>query len=276
MGSCTECCHLTDLILGRCAMSFIFDNIDYNGKKGTGYALKLGDYSYFFRLDSKFPQITFKTKYELENFHNRLFKHKSRKYTRVIDIDGNILLKTTEMKEDLKQLPYNKSEKPKFSKYDYVYSCPKRNNKKFYVVVKKDKYGVIDEDEKIIIDFDKYNHLFPYHAIDNTYFFAKDKGTNLEGIIDINRNIIIPFIYDKIYYWNYDIERNTLIVEKDGKCALIDLENNILIPFKYKYIFGFSDFDYSFAADENNKWGVINRNGKEIEFDLNNVKELKF
>ena len=259
-------------------MSFIFEDIDNK----TGHGLKLGEFWYYFDL----PKILFKTKYKLERIKNtRPFIIKSRKYTYVIDFLGEILFRTTQdkLEQKLKEwnLTYNWSyqkENPPFdvAKYEFIFSPFNWNNKKIYLVKKSGKRGLIDEKENIIIDF-KYNDFYPFQfSDDNTpYFAAKDTKTNLAGVIDINEKVIIPFMYDMIHEWNIETGRKTIQVAKNNICGLIDINNNILLDFKYQYIFGFAEDEYSFAMDENDKWGVINRQGKEIEFDTENVKELK-
>lgn len=48
-----------------------------------------------------------------------------------------------------------------------------------------------------------------------------------------------------------------------------------MIDFKYKYIYDTTEIHkYSFAVTENDLWGVIDRNGNSLNFDLSQVKEI--
>ena len=308
-------------------MSFIFDSGDKNGR-----ALKYKNYWYYFMLydylgnDNFRPIITFKTKYELKYITPRLFALKSKKYSYIIDIKGNILFKDTERKikkitdsieknSPFTKYRYNvKENKPDFDteKYKINYDFTWQNKKYYSVSYDKknaifdkagntvidfkyypryireikdnvyfiihdyatDLYGIIDINKNVIIS-PKYKYLFVFPFDNRVYFSAKNSETNLEGVIDIDENVIIPFMYDYIHIWNIDYEKETIQVAKDNKCGIIDINNNVLLDFKYNYICGFHDNEYSFAIDENDKWGVIDRKGKEINFDIENVKELE-
>ena len=115
--------------------NFIFEDID----RKTGYALKLGKYRYYF----DFPEISFKTKYELELIPNAFpYILKSRKYTYVIDFSGAVLFKTTHdrLEQNLKEwnltyeeYKYQEENLPfDAAKYEYVSPSFDWNNKKFY------------------------------------------------------------------------------------------------------------------------------------------------
>ena len=82
-------------------------------------------------------------------------------------------------------------------------------------------------------------------------------------------------MYDEIHWFNLG---KLIPVSYNGKYGVIDIYNNVLVPFKYQWIMGFVYRDdpniCCFAENFDNKWGIINRQGKEIEIDLENVKEL--
>lgn len=181
-------------------------------------------------------------------------------------INGQILYKIqcdlVEENSNMKLQPakYNKEQK-----YE-IYGYPQ----KYYIIRKNNKAGIIDENSNIIIDF-KYRYLFDFYfyKTKKIYLAAVDLKNNLHGVIDINDKIIIPFMYDEIYIWNIDSENETLMVEKNKKCAIINIHNDIILDFKYKYIYGFGNKDhYSLAQIDNCMWGLIDRKGEPKELTI--------
>ena len=226
-------------------MSFIFEELE--PKKA--WALRLNRYWYYYKL----PDITFKTQYELEETGvYGLFTIKLISGIYFIDINGNVLLKTSEDKAKMICAKIKQRKDRLFQEYDSL----------------KEK-----EDEKKETN-PKYKFMFKFEFDETPYFCAQSRETGLWGVIDENGNVKIPFMYDFINFAIIEYEKKTIPVQKDNKYALVDINNNILLDFKYKYIFGFIDGEYSLAEDENGKWGIINRKGEEINVDLNNVKKL--
>ncbi|MBQ2644033.1 WG repeat-containing protein, partial [bacterium] len=72
-------------------------------------------------------------------------------------------------------------------------------------------YSVIDIEKNIKIPFGKYKYLSSFTFDEKVYFCACSAETNLCGIIDINENIVIPFIYDEIHDWNIDMWQHKTI-----------------------------------------------------------------
>lgn len=81
-------------------------------------------------------------------------------------------------------------------------------NSKYLIVVNNDnKYGIIDYNGNIIIDF-KYDYLSAYNN-DNLFI---SKINNKYGIIDYNDKIIIDFKYDNIIY-HKDLDNYSLFIK---------------------------------------------------------------
>lgn len=102
-------------------------------------------------------------------------------------------------------------------KYDYI----KYSNNNHFIVEKYHKYGIINTDNKIVIDF-------TYEEIRETYtdknkFIAKMNGRY--GIIDINGKVIVPFLYDEIYFYSSEDRRTAVL---NGKYGIIDTNGNLI------------------------------------------------
>lgn len=268
--------------------NFVFESID---ESINSEALYLGKKSYLFDMDT--GEILFKTKYRYEEFSHycQEFAFYIGKYVYITDRYGNRLFKTelkiyNQFKKHEEELyKYSKSknieekqDKILFKnngKYDYIRKC--LYDKKDYFIVKKNGlYALIDGLENTLVDF-KYSSFYAnyFEKFDKLLFVVQNPQTKLFGIIDINENIVIPFIYDDIYVWNIYQDSERIGVEKNKKSAVVDLNNNILIDFQYKYIYDTTEnYNYSFAQAENNLWGVIDRNGNSLNFDLSKVKEI--
>lgn len=190
--------------------NFIFEDID---ESTNGSTLKLGDFSYWFDMNS--GEILFKTKYKCQQFThyckefaifvenyvyitnrygNKLFKIKLEKY--------NSFMENKEKEFKIlfnKNKPKNENNKYKIGKYDYVKKFI-NDTKEYFIVRTNELYALIDDKNNALIDF-KYSFLHEnyFEKMNKLLFVAQNPQTKLFGIIDINENVIIPFIYDDIY-----------------------------------------------------------------------------
>lgn len=133
-------------------------------------------------------------------------------------------------------------------------------DEKGMILAKKgDKSGYIDINENIIIPF----------IYDDVGVFSK--STNLapvikngkQGFIDRTGEIIIPLEYDSKSYTTYFYEPGLAILMKNGKQGVIDPKNNVVIPFKYDKI-EWSEAHEFFIVTQNNKIANFSLNGKKI------------
>lgn len=124
-------------------------------------------------------------------------------------------------------------------------------------IITKYPKGMIDKKGNILIPF-LYNKLF---EISNGHFMCK----NMEGkwgIIDSRNNIIIPF-YDDINE-DYNSETELIAVKRNGRWGYINRSNKVVIPFKFDDAESFDRGDSIALIYQNDKYAYINRNGEFI------------
>lgn len=130
-------------------------------------------------------------------------------------------------------------------------------------IQKNDKWGVIDENNNIIIDF-IYDNINSYESYINNFKFIDGvswvKQDNKYGLIDNSNKILVPFEYDDISEFS---EEGVAWVQKADAWGLIDNKNNIILPFEYnKNNQSPTVFSEGVSAVKiNDKWGYINKNG---------------
>ena len=136
--------------------------------------------------------------------------------------------------------------------------------KGLFYVKKNGKLGTVDNNNKIVIpieyeDISRLNEHTP-----GAHYVVKDKKT---GIVSFKGKIIIPILYDSIYYYS----TKKLIKAKKGiHVGILNSKNKIVLPFKYQnIIFDFHDSEdlhetrnLRLIVKENNKWSIINLQGK--------------
>lgn len=105
------------------------------------------------------------------------------------------------------------------------------NNRKEYRVVIEDKIGIINRDNKFIIN-PIYDELYELYE-----GFRKAKRGNYFGLINKNGAEIIPFEYDRLYKFE---NKERLKVSKDELWGIIDFKNNLKLPIIYREISNFS------------------------------------
>jgi len=104
-------------------------------------------------------------------------------------------------------------------------------------VIKDNKAGFIDKENKIVIPF---NYELPLNSNTEVNFgystflwhhgklLAPIAKNNKYGVIDIEENVVIPFMYDYIFSLGEDF-----CAIKDNKAGIIDVNNNIVLPLEY-------------------------------------------
>lgn len=106
---------------------------------------------------------------------------------------------------------------------------PKKLNKGYFLTKQNLSYGLMDMDEKIIL-----NPQYPYFESIKPYGIeikTNINGIKRSGIIDLNTGkYIIQLIYDKVEYWdNYGYYK----VKKNGKWGAINSKGKIILPFTH-------------------------------------------
>ncbi len=125
------------------------------------------------------------------------------------------------------------------------------------IVKKNDKYGVINEQGKIVIPIE-YDNL----EIDGRNFFGKHciiaKKEEKYGVFDENQTLTIPFEYDYIRagrHWQY-------IVSKGDKMGVVDEKNSTIFPLEDWRIEDWGEDAYLF--NQNKKQGIYTWKKDEI------------
>ena len=138
----------------------------------------------------------------------------------------------------------------------------------------ENKEGLIDKFGNTIIDF-KYKDLSMIenpHNKSDFYLYAKNDYDKC-GIIDIEENVIVPFEYD--YAPAIEIDNDySAPMAKNGKWGVINIKTNeILVDFVYEDIYSYYNRETTFAK-YNGKYGVINKQGQSIKYNLSDLKEI--
>lgn len=104
------------------------------------------------------------------------------------------------------------------------------------IASKKEKFGLIDTLQKVIIDFkfDELSEFSPFHSDNHKY--ASVKIGKKSGVIDETGKIVIPCIYDFALY----LSNGHTKVGIGNKLGVVNLNNQIIVPIIYDHI----GFDY--------------------------------
>lgn len=121
-------------------------------------------------------------------------------------------------------------------------------------VNKNTNYGIYScRAEEIIIPA-KYDGFSSFY--ENKLIAKKDVNY---GIIDNTNQILVPFIYDSLYFSKPN-KKDLFIVAKKNKLGLIDSQNNELIPFTYDEIENLNNQRFKVCID--GKCSMTDHNGK--------------
>lgn len=161
-------------------------------------------------------------------------------------------------------------------KYDYAMV---RFGEGLLPVMKENKWGYVDANNKIVIPFE-YENLVDYRLESGEFW--KNKNSNLGtadyfsdnkalvrkngklGIINKQNEILIPFEYDNINSWSKEL----ITVSKSGKFGAVNWNNEVIIPFCYDEllsIFENKTMCFGIKTDE-----------KIINYDIENRQLLNF
>lgn len=174
---------------------------------------------------------------------------------------------TTDAEQEQRQIKIDKIKK-KYNDFEYVYFWnPFPNLVPRFVINNGSKYGIVDINDNIVVDFiyDKFHSKYEnivimkkndfYGLIDlkngkeitefkfkkicnphaNQYglFWSSVDGSKF-GFLNSNGNVIVPFEYDDETFCNNSSSKQGLIsVSKNGKRGYIDSKGSVIIPFVY-------------------------------------------
>lgn len=107
------------------------------------------------------------------------------------------------------------------NKYSYI-----RTEKDCFVVGKKDKLGLCDKNGTLTVN-PSFDHIYEYEGKIHAHLGL------MQGIIDINGRVMVPFEYTNIYWDEKDHYYHVKLFGKEGICDSI---GNIIIPPIYSKI----------------------------------------
>lgn len=174
-------------------------------------------------------------------------------------------------KIDSKNIIIDKNNK-NICKYEFDYILA--DSTKLYSAKIDSKLCAIDKFGNIKFSSDKYKIIYGFKDInENVYVAIAVNENNEEALIDQNGEIIIP--YEAGYKTNGFMytRQNTILMQKDNKFGVIDSDNNVIIPFIYDWIYYESKGKFS-GANIGDKWGYIDCNGQPLTIEplhTNNV-----
>lgn len=179
--------------------------------------------------------------------------------------------------------------------YDEIYTVSNRRN---LIVKKSGKYGIIDDQENIILPIE-YNSIKSYPYNDGSYLAQNAEGKF--GCVAIDGKITLPFEYDQLNessgqsilvsnkkkrcgivqvnqglpteiltcdYDDIQVNRQTFIISKAGKYGILDNFGKIITPLEYDMITLLNERDYSnnnlFIANKNQRLFILNNMGQKI------------
>lgn len=155
----------------------------------------------------------------------------------------------------------------------YNYKIEEISEIKYYICKENDKYGVIDENGKRIIDAKYDNVIIPNPSYDlfvcymgeNTEIFNLKK----EKLFEKYENVEPIKLKSNASTLNY--EKNTLIYKENGKWGLINFDGKVLTKNLYDSIENLEPSEGKFLVSQDKKYGIIDLKGNSIikpEYDL--------
>lgn len=202
-----------------------------------------------------------------------------------VDIEGYICITQTEdnnyniaitSQDEYKILDNNKNAITK-----EIYEDIKSIDGKYYIAKKNGKYGIIDINENILVDFD-YNILHILSGTNIIQGLILDNSItelfdfNIQKIASMEKaNIYIMDNYvsicsdNNILYFNKegqtvkntDIYNNELYaIKENGKWGFADGDGNIVVNPKYDMVTEFNSYGFAGIKVED-KWGIVDSNG---------------
>lgn len=147
-----------------------------------------------------------------------------------------------------------------FIRIPFEYNLIPFCNDRYCISFKKGKAGVIDKDNKPVVDF-----IYDYLEHSDDLLLAKQN--NSAGFINIDGKEIIPLKYDDAKPFSEGLAAVYLA----KKCGYIDKNAKTIIPIVYNNCHSFTEG--LAAVQKDNKWGYIRQDGKvaiELKYDKAN------
>lgn len=128
-------------------------------------------------------------------------------------------------------------------------------------------YAVFKDDQTI--SFTAFPELTETDSADiasRPLFACRSREMNRVGMVDQTTNIIVPFEYDDITVPPVQIRtyKCVYLLLKEAKKGLADFNGHIIIPPVYEDLFVADKEAIRIFAQQNGKWGLMDKSGKEI------------
>lgn len=178
---------------------------------------------------------------------------------------------------------------------DILSKIPTSDGKHYIVSDKDEKYKIIDENDKVVID-NNYSYI---EEINTNYYIVASGSKN--GIIDLSGKSLVDLKYNSIFHLENtnliqaNISKTNTITLIDKNMKIIATMDNAWIEVKEDYVKVYSDsdcryFDYEgkeltnkeifpnntlYAKKINDKWGFVDSNGNiKVQNEYDMVTEL--
>ena len=158
-------------------------------------------------------------------------------------------------------------------------------SKSYFLINKNNKWGVIDNNAKIVIEPTYEDAIIIPNKKQDVFICTYDtnynEGTYKTKVLDSKGKEIFSQ-YDKVLpLENYDennnlwYEDNVLLTEKDGKFGLIDLNGNQILETNYEKIYTLKGIKNSLITEKDGKKGLVNNVGNVlVENKYDEIKSL--
>lgn len=130
------------------------------------------------------------------------------------------------------------------------------------IVAQKGKYGMLDENGKIIIPliYSGLDNIDSYRDEDGREDYYIAQQNSLSMLIDINQKMILPDRYQEIYS-NSNYGGNYRL-KKDGKWGLYNaVKDSLVIPYEYSWIGTLSQNREYFVVEKGKLQGIVDKEG---------------
>lgn len=134
------------------------------------------------------------------------------------------------------------------------------------------KWGFIDRTGALAIPYEYTNFLHDYNStvLDNENLIPVQKEFDINGeteyrwgFINEKNETVIEFLYDIVTPFS---KEGLAAAEKDGLCGYINREGKVVIPFKFLTAGTSGKNGKAIVTDENNKEGIVDKNGEIVNF----------
>jgi hypothetical protein len=148
-------------------------------------------------------------------------------------------------------------------KGNYILIVGEDSYRDISIVKKGLRYGLIDKNKQIILPIE-YDNIRYQHL--GTYFYITKN--NLTGVVTDEGYLNIPIMYESILYdWKENVsdEYDCFIVQKNKKLGSVDYYNNIIIPIEFDGISNWVEYGPdAHYVKKNNLYGLIDYNSGEL------------